>query len=501
MKTCQLAGFLIFRHYMYNPQSANKERPATFLIMLLGIGLVALNITRAINVPVTHDEAWTFNAFVSSTYRNILINSPVTANNHILNSLLAKFFTGIFQSNAPFIIRMPNILALIVYLISGYLLLHKLFENKWWVLAGMLLLNLNPFLFDFWGLCRGYGLAIALMMASVYFFVRYDMDAKPHYLFLTLLMAGLATISNFSMLNFYLALIGIIVLQALVAPSPARKLKIIWASAAVIICTALLYIMIVQPIIELRQNGELYFGGSEGFIPDTVKSLVSETTYSYKANEWVNFITYAAVVLSMLATVVFIYGAIKNKFSPVSFRYLYILLFLFIPALSTILQYHLLGTLYLIERTALFFYPLWILVIIIGLFSLKHIKLLSFGLLSLLIFASGYNFMRHINISYSRVWEYDRYDRLVIERMINNTPHPVKVKPHWLFINSFKYYSEVIYNKEMDYVEDRFNDSVYTPLQYDYYYIHRDDLGTLPPVYKLDTSFFDGKYLLFKKQD
>jgi hypothetical protein len=486
---------------MNNPNSKSGENVARVLTFLLAIALVVLNIIRVINVPITHDEAWTYNEFISASYRNILICNPITANNHILNSLLAKFFTGIFQSNSLLIIRLPNLLALCAYITSGYLLLRRLCKNEWWVLAGLLLLNLNPFLFDFWGLCRGYGLAIGLMMTAIYFFLRYDMDAKPRDLFISLLFAGLATLSNFSILNFYLALVGVIALQALVASAPQRKSKIIWASSAIIFCSLLLYIMIVQPIIELRQTGELYFGGAEGFVPDTIKSVVAESLYTNKAQAAVTLIAIMAIVSVLLATVIASIQAFKSRVTAITLRHLYIMLLLLIPVLSTILQFRLLGTLLLIERTALFFYPLFILVIIIALFSIRQVKLLPTALLLLLVVAFCYNFARHINISYSRTWEYDRYDKLVVDRMATHTSHPVKVKPYWMFINSFKYYQATTYSRQMAYVENRFEDSVYAPQQYDYYYIHRDELEKLPLGYILDTSFFDGKYLLFKKQD
>ena len=153
-------------------------RDATHQIFLIAVFLAIYNIIRVLKVSVTYDEALTYMLYVNNRYKNIIACDPVVANDHIFNSLLAKICVNLFDQNA-FFLRLPNIIAHLIYLLYGYLLLHYLFRGKrWWIFCGFLLLNLNPFLFDFWGLCRGYGLSIAFMMASLYHLLRYTYATK-----------------------------------------------------------------------------------------------------------------------------------------------------------------------------------------------------------------------------------------------------------------------------------------------------------------------------------
>ncbi len=72
---------------MKKPQSTT-----TLFIVSISIILISRNILRILNVPITHDEARTYLTYVSSTFKNITICNPITANNHIFNSLLTKCF-------------------------------------------------------------------------------------------------------------------------------------------------------------------------------------------------------------------------------------------------------------------------------------------------------------------------------------------------------------------------------------------------------------------------
>ena len=63
-----------------------KHLPA----MMLALFLVAYNIVRVFKVPITHDEAETYWLYATASFKNITANIPVTANNHMLNSLITK---------------------------------------------------------------------------------------------------------------------------------------------------------------------------------------------------------------------------------------------------------------------------------------------------------------------------------------------------------------------------------------------------------------------------
>ena len=176
-----------------------------FIIIALVAGtLITINLIRIFNVTITHDEALTYQLYVTHSYHDIIVNHSPSANNHFLNSVLAKFFIELFTDNI-FFLRLPNLLAFITYLLLSVLIARKLFVNNWWVLFCFLLLQLNPFMFEFWGLSRGYGLSICFMLAALYALLRFLQH--PGLLTLTgmYLFLFLAVFSNLALLNVLMA--------------------------------------------------------------------------------------------------------------------------------------------------------------------------------------------------------------------------------------------------------------------------------------------------------
>jgi hypothetical protein len=104
-------------------------------------------------------------------------------------------------------LRLPNVLAHALYLGCGLVVLASA-QNVLSMLVGFAILNLNPFLLDFFGLARGYGLASGLSMAALFFL--YEALRRPELLraavllLLSLRCASLADLSNFTWLNLHL---------------------------------------------------------------------------------------------------------------------------------------------------------------------------------------------------------------------------------------------------------------------------------------------------------
>src|SRR5213078_1005757 len=86
----------------------------TYLPFLLGICLLAYVIVRAIMLPVTHDESNTCLIYSTMSVHDIVTYAVPVPNNHILNTLLIKFFSGLFGMH-PLPVRLPNILGFILY--------------------------------------------------------------------------------------------------------------------------------------------------------------------------------------------------------------------------------------------------------------------------------------------------------------------------------------------------------------------------------------------------
>ena len=190
-----------------------KKRDEIFyriLVLVSSFFFVGFEAVRAARAPLTYDEANTYLSFISSNF--LAIFNFNTANNHFLNSLLAKIASAV-AGTSEFVLRLPNLLAYAAYLLFAFLILNRFVKLKIIVLCGYLLLSLNPFVLDYFSLCRGYGLSLGFLMASLFFFfssldktIGNKPDADRHLQFsLTALCLGI--LANFSLLNVYLGLV------------------------------------------------------------------------------------------------------------------------------------------------------------------------------------------------------------------------------------------------------------------------------------------------------
>jgi len=186
----------------------------TFYYILIGcltLFFLSYGVARAIKVSLTFDEAATYLNYISSPILSIFNFDAAT--NHFLNTIFTKIFFSV-AGNSELILRLPNLFGYVVYLIFSLLILNK-FVNKFIALSGYLLLNLNPYVLDFFSLCRGYGLSLGFLMAALFFYLLFldemtnqKPDAHRH-LYFSLLMASASVLSNFTLLNFYVSLIFI----------------------------------------------------------------------------------------------------------------------------------------------------------------------------------------------------------------------------------------------------------------------------------------------------
>lgn len=168
-------------------------------------------VARASRVAFTIDEATTYLLYLSSNIAAVF-NLNWATNNHFLNTLLAKLFCGL-AGNSEFVLRLPSLLGYGVYLLFSFLILDRFIRNKVVAVCGFLLLNLNPYVLDYFSLCRGFGLSLGLMVAALFFFflfldaasLRLSDPYRP--LQLSLLFASLAVLSNISLFNIYFSLV------------------------------------------------------------------------------------------------------------------------------------------------------------------------------------------------------------------------------------------------------------------------------------------------------
>lgn len=476
-----------------------REKIAVWCLSLL---LITINIIRILRVPITHDEP-PDQRDVLLTYWDYIHLSKVTANIHILNSIIRKFFIDTF-GNTPFFLRLDNLLAQILFLACSYGIVVKLFKDKWWRICCFLLLNLNPFLFEFWGFSRGYGLAIALMTASIYCFVCYLQHGKTRWLAGSLALSVGAVYSNFSLLNFMLGLAGFIVVYGLfLRKKPVsfflrRELPLLAATGIIT------YLLIAGPIRKLVAAGELYFGGEKGLVPDTFHSLVTGSMYlDSEPFRLVDYITWLVAAMIVLMAIYWFLVFLKKHKREKSVNGLLFCCLLLVPLASVELQHQLLGTKYLINRTALFLYVLFVLAVVATLYQFRRHTI---SLLVLLLFTglSAYNFSKNITLSRSWMWWVDNYNLVVLDRILKEKEgagKKISLRVNWEFMPSLNYY---IYTRYPDYIDTlvyTHEDPTMADTTYDFMYMKgNDDVLNISPVYEVDTVFETGFQLLRKKK-
>jgi hypothetical protein len=149
-----------------NPVAGEARRGLPWLAaaVVCVAGLTGVHVYRAATQSITHDEAVTYQRYVSGPLYQLVTSSD--ANNHILNSLLGRATVGLFGP-AEFTLRLPS-------LAGGLLFLAMLARVAWrtWgpspaVVLAVLLLGLNPFVMDYLSVARGYSLGLGLWVAAL----------------------------------------------------------------------------------------------------------------------------------------------------------------------------------------------------------------------------------------------------------------------------------------------------------------------------------------------
>jgi hypothetical protein len=179
--------------------------------------LMTYSLARAAMVPLTYDEAATYQWYVDTDLLSMLdLSSPT---NHLLNTLLVRLSHSV-GGGLEVILRAPSLLGHLLYLLFSALLLHGL-HHRFVAIAGFLLLNLNPYVVDYFSLSRGYGLGLGLLMAALYFLVRLvtgnqDRAATRRHVAGALLLSGAAVAASTPLLLVYLGIwsVGVVVMIA-----------------------------------------------------------------------------------------------------------------------------------------------------------------------------------------------------------------------------------------------------------------------------------------------
>ncbi len=375
---------------------------------------LAIVIVRSITVPLNHDEAATFFFFIQSG-NYMPFYSHTDANNHVLNSLLGNWCFHLFGSSS-LSLRLPNVIGFVILIFSTYKLstFFNNFSSKVFLTTAFLL---SFHWLTFFSACRGYGLSMALLILSIYFVLKYIYDTTtPNYFYFALIAFQLAVSANLILIVVVALLSGIVFIVQL-SNKQFLKFPIIFAW---LVHAGLLYYWL-RFSFYLQDSGALYYGAGESYWKITFITLI-QLLIGFSST-WLKCLLVALFVATVVACVfvnnkIIFKLKIKKQLTKPSFS----LLFLIVLAVLTIafyLMHKVMGVNFPEDRTGLFFYVFYVLLIAFSTDLLRGnyntVILLAISSLIIIHFCFNLNFRKHSLYTYETIPQ-RFYDRLVSEQ-------------------------------------------------------------------------------------
>jgi hypothetical protein len=335
------------------------------------------------------------------------------------------------------------------------------------------LLFFNPYLLDFFSLCRGYGLGLAFSAASLFFWnkVLQTGDHKP--VQWALLAGILATYANYSFFAFFFATSCAGFLLYLTAV----RFRLRWRTLFDLAGGFLLLLPALWHVGELLKRNELYFGGDRGLLKDTVQMLAAKCLYEIPVDsDGTGMQVFSGFLVAALLGGAVVFLVKKGSGSLFRFIILGFLLSLLFP----VFLFHVFQVKYPMERFAIYYLPL------VGLYFPVFFQEVLDGFLkkwqswAFAVCLAGLAvvpFVRGANFTYTNNWKYDANTEKMLETLAQE-PHDGKISlgVNPLFEPAVNYYRET---KSYDWLEKVTRESIETD-RFDYVYCRLDELGKLP---------------------
>ncbi|WP_430404941.1 hypothetical protein [Fluviicola sp.] len=357
-----------------------------YLVLVFAFSYVLI---RGFTVGITHDEALTY---------KIIQGDEIfkgTANHHWLNTQLSSLSTYLFGAK-EFALRLPNMLSFAVFWLFLFRISKTFLKSTFTQLTLLLLLCGNPFILDFFSLCRGYGLSIAFVTASLFYLFRIvdlKSESKPIHYYLSAVFSILALSANLNTLNYFLIAIALIILSALVFKP---KNRIVLLSILVILCGISLYFSLDR-LFFLKDQKELYFG--TGNLNSTIDNLIYSSFYIKDGFKEAIILRYLLYALLLIAG----FLAIRKRqvFHPGAFA----LIILASILIALVAENGLFEALYPINRSSLYLFPIILLAFLLNVDELKF-KLVRVSLVTCSVLFILFNLFTY-NLKTTMTWSED----------------------------------------------------------------------------------------------
>ncbi len=407
-----------------------------------------MNVYRAVTQSITTDEAFTYQRFVSSPSAGLV--ERFDANNHVLNSLLSKASIAVFGLS-EWSLRLPSVVGGALYLFAAYRLCFLLFGGGAWSLLITALLTTNPLLLDHLSAARGYGLALAFLLLSVYELIRAAEAKSVRSVYAAGIFCGLSIGAN--MTSLFPVTAFTVAFIALTAVSGRLQVKRLWAEF-VVPMSLVFFLFLVLPLSRLEGN-QFYFGALR--LVDSIRNL-AQLSFEYDPvrTDWLPAVGYtlhymsglAIPFLSVLLCGSILYGIVgltslrrrRSEGGPSLAAGFFALAFSIAVALIVAAHWFLAAP-YPLMRTALYFVPLTVLAASSLAYRYRRIRPVGYASAAVGVLCLA-AFVFQVNVSYYTEWRFDAGTKRIVKFIRSYTPPEKRlvVRTSWPLEPSLNFY-------------------------------------------------------------
>lgn len=352
-------------------QAAQHKAKYDSMFLVAWVVLSFYLILRTYFVDITDDEAW--------SYFNVKhfwwVETLCSGNTHWFNFLAIKAALLLGLEKA-WHLRWFSLLSGIIFLYVGYLWIKSL-DNLLIKLFAFALLFLNPYVIEYLTLARGYSSALCFMALSLYFYFTSD---KKFIIALSLLFAGCSAIANFNFFYFFVPFAAIYFYKHYFT-NRLQCLKNKQFYVDVLYALSIVFLVLRALAFIKECSNDIGSFGGEDLVTSVFVSCIDTLLYGQFSIPSLlkSVLGYSLLGLVLLACV---YGLASFKRHANNLYYyssLIVLGMLFLVVFNNWV-FH---VLYPTERTALMFYPLIVIVIVLFLNYISIKTLFKKGVLLL----------------------------------------------------------------------------------------------------------------------
>ena len=363
--------------------------PTRFVILLLLL-CGFYSTYRAVHLAITNDEVGMLTCVRQIGYARLFWADDWNAQAQFLNALLAKPCVEFLPLNEIVASRLPSLLGLALFLWGVWRIGLEFPTGATRVLITLALLS-NAYLLDFFGISRGYGLALGFTVASLSFLMQASMvksagdESARRQAGTSLWLACGAALSNMAFGYFYAVSVAVVLWL-----SWSNRLKVRWWISAM-----LMGVFYVPRVLVTPSQIPFSWGGDIGFVHDTVGSLIRASFYDWSVSA--GLVTFVSGGLALLVLVL----AYWSHREHIRAAFILSMLGILVAALC-MAAYELRGVKYPVERAALYLVPLVSLVI--GIVAARsRLRWLRLCLWGLLLAFTGVG-LQGANLSHTLTW-------------------------------------------------------------------------------------------------